>query len=205
MACTISIMLTLLSYKNCCFQRDFCCPEVELRPSHVCFIDPSMFQTVLYSRHWTDDIFTCDLQGAVTLPWMKCGDDDNAITRSQPYLWNYFQACLSCLLYKWLQQSCLLFCSHFCLITPAFVFRRENECWRTKKRRERQMQVRRHDPVISGADFWGKGVCRVQKRIKANTLVLHLICPTCLRRFGAAGSVMKLLTGPVKTLTRVIP
>lgn len=69
------------------------------------------------------------------------------------------------------------------------------------------MQVRRRDPVVSGADFGEKGTCRVQKspEIKANTLVLYLICPTCIRRFGAAGPVMKLLTGPVKTLTRVIP
>lgn len=49
-------------------------------------------------------------------------------------------------------------------------------------------------------------MCRVLKHPEttANTLVLHLNCPTCIRRFGAAGSVMKRLTGPEKTPTWVI-
>lgn len=68
------------------------------------------------------------------------------------------------------------------------------------------MQVRRPDLVFFGTDFWQKGVYRVQTNPDktANALVPHLNCPSCIRRFDAAGSVTKPLTGPVKTLTRVI-
>lgn len=50
----------------------------------MCFIDPS--DSLWSSTHGTDEILPRDLQGAVTSPRMKRGDDDNTITGSQPYL-----------------------------------------------------------------------------------------------------------------------
>lgn len=98
----ISIVLMV----SCWFYRVF---SMFFFPSHVSFIDPSMYhcgQTVHYSPHWTDDILTRDLQDTVTLRWMKGGRDDNIITRLETYLWNYFQACLSYLVYKWAHPDC---------------------------------------------------------------------------------------------------
>lgn len=68
---------------------------------------------------------------------------------------------------SWLQQSFVL-CSPLCLITPVFVIRRENEHWKTKKRWDNQMQVRRPDPVLWGTDFWQKGVYRLQMNSEKN-------------------------------------
>lgn len=54
---------------------------------------------------------------------------------------------------------CILTATELCallsLINYAcfFLARRENEHWKTKKRRDKQMQVRRPNPVVFGIDF----------------------------------------------------
>lgn len=142
-----SIVLTVIAADFTAFSACFRCPRVELQASRVCFIDPSMC-----------GFLTCDLQGTVTLQWMKGGCDDNMITRLETYLWNYFQASLSCLVYNCVHPDCnrvllsslvnsqVFFCGFF-------IVRRENEHWKTKKWRDTQMQVRRLDSVLFGTDY----------------------------------------------------
>lgn len=141
-------MLTVLSNETmlCCFQRGLAALERSCQHP-VCVLLIPLF---LCGRptHRTDEILPCDLQGAVTLPRMKRGGDDNTITRSQPSLWNDFRACLSRLLYR-----CLTAAGLWALLALGwshlfFVFRKENEHWR-KKRREGQVQVRSADPGVS--------------------------------------------------------